>query len=81
MNKEDVVWLTNIEQKLLEDKGWQLIFVSDHFNNHFRYEIKDPDDYYIDFTTTNIYEAIDKINQKIEEGKDERRGFLSKLLS
>ena len=38
MDKNDVVWLQNIENQLMEDKGWKLISFTDHYNNHIWYE-------------------------------------------
>ena len=70
MDKNDVIWLQNIENQLMEDKGWKLISFTDHYNNHIWYEIKDPDGFFLDFSTTDIYKAIDRINQEIE-GKDD----------
>lgn len=81
MNKEDVLWLTEIEQELLEDKGWKLIFISDHYNNHFYYEIKDPDGFYLDFTTVDIYKAIDRINQELKKEKNEGYNEFIDILS
>lgn len=82
MNKEDVVWLNNIEQELMEDKGWKLIFVTDHFNNHQWYEVKDPNGFYLDFSTIDIYKAINRINEEIEkEGKNGNSNIFKRFLS
>ena len=44
--------------------GWKIICVMNHFKGRFHYEIKAPDDYYLDYMSDNIYEAIDKLNQE-----------------
>lgn len=72
MNKEDVVWFENVETVVMEDQGWKLILMSNHFKYKFWYEIQTPEKSYLDFTTTDIYEAIDKINEEIERNKKQK---------
>ena len=48
-----------------------MLGLCDHYNHHMWYEIKDPYGDYLKFSTTDIYEAIDKINQELEKGKNE----------
>ena len=81
MNKEDVLWLTEMEQELLEDKGWKLIFLADHYNGHYWYEIKDPYGSYLDFRSDDPYKTIDRINQEIEKEKNGRsNSFFKRML-
>lgn len=64
MKKEDVVWHEEDEYIVMSENGWKLLLVANHFKYNFWYEIQNPDGYYLDFITENIYEAIDKINQE-----------------
>lgn len=65
MKKEDVVWHEADESIVMEDcDGWKLICVMNHFKGTFWYEIKTPDDYYLDYMNDDIYETIDRINQE-----------------
>ena len=44
--------------------GWKLICVMNHFKGRFHYEIKTPDNYYLDYMSNDIYETIERINQE-----------------
>ena len=71
MKKEDVVWHEEDESVVLQDDdGWAIILMANHFRYKFWYEIKTPDNYYLDFMTKNIYEAIDKLNEEKENYGD-----------
>ncbi len=65
MRKEDVVWHEEDESIVMEDTdGWKLICVMNHFKGDYWYEIKTPDDYYLNYVFYDIYNAIDKINEE-----------------
>ena len=60
----DIFWLKEWEYELLKDKdGWTLVFCGDHYNRRFWYEILTPDKQYLNFSTENIFEAIDYLNE------------------
>lgn len=69
MKKEYVVWHEDDEYVVMEDEGWKLICVMNHFRGRFHYEVKTPDDYYLDYMNTDIYETIDFLN-KMKTGVD-----------
>ena len=65
MKKEDVVWHEEDESTVMEDAdGWKLICDMKHFKGRFHYEIKTPDNNYLDYTSNDIYEAIERLNQE-----------------
>ncbi len=64
MNKEEVVWHGQDEYVVMEEDGWKIMLVANHFKNKFRYEIETPDNYWLPFSTENIYEAIEKLNEE-----------------
>ena len=65
MRKEDVVWHEEDESIVMEDAdGWKLICIMNHFKGRFHYEIKTPDNYYLDYVNDDIYETIERINQE-----------------
>lgn len=69
MKKEYVVWHEDDEYVVMEDEGWKLICVMNHFKGRFHYEVKTPDNYYLDYMNTDIYETIDFLN-KMKTGID-----------
>lgn len=71
MKKEYVVWHEDDEYVVMEDEGWKLICVMNHFKGRFHYEVKTPDDYYLDYMNTDIYETIDFLN-KMKTGVDNK---------
>lgn len=65
MKKEDVIWHEENESVVMEDEdGWKLICIINHFKGRFHYEIKTPDNYYLDYMSNDIYETIEKLNQE-----------------
>ena len=69
MKKEYVVWHEDDEYVVMEDEGWKLICVMNHFRGRFHYEVKTPDNRYLDYMNTDIYETIDFLN-KMKTGVD-----------
>jgi len=69
MKKEDVFWHEEDEYVVMEDEGWKLICVMNHYKGRFHYEVQTPDGYYLDYTNTDICETIDFLN-KMKTGVD-----------
>ena len=63
INPEDVLFLEECEYTVRQNKGWKLLLVANHYKYKFWYEIEDPEGCIYDFTTTDIYAAIDKFNE------------------
>jgi len=65
MREEDVIWHEEDESVVMEDAdGWKLICVMNHFTGRFYYEIKTPDNYYLDYASHDIYETIGRLNRE-----------------
>ena len=69
MKKEDVFWHEEDEYTVMEDEGWKLICVMNHYKGRFHYEVKTPDNYYLNYMNTDICETIDFLN-KMKTGVD-----------
>ncbi len=69
LNKTEALFMNEYETELMKYDKYKIIFVADHFNHHFWYEIKVGDEYLGD-TVDTIFDAINTINNMIrtEEG-------------
>lgn len=65
MKKEDVVWYEDEEYPVMEDSdGWKIILIANHFKYKFAYDIETPDGYTLGLYETDIYKAIDRLNEE-----------------
>ena len=64
MRKEDLIWHEEDESIVMEDPdGWKLICIMNHFKGTFWYEIKAPNDYYLNAFYDNAFDAVDALNK------------------
>ena len=68
--EEEILWLNEVEYPLIEKEGWKIIFVANHFKYKFWYEIEDSEGCTLDFITTDIHEAIHKLEEEISKDQN-----------
>lgn len=62
MDREDVVWLNDVEMTVWTEDGWSIVYHRNFFIEHEWYTIRCPDGGYIMEKYNNIFDAIDAFN-------------------